>query len=112
MTPAHSTPNAHRAAKVAAMIANCDFRTAISKYTTGDKGQWVITVGESSWQRHMIVKETKRHSATLAILSADQSSRSVIDLDTSKVEQEISLKDLIASGYTGVKDFLNMKKAA
>lgn len=101
------TITADLAIAAAEKIGNCDFRTSVSCYTTGGPGDWIITVGENIWRRHLVVLPSDDNDVELAILSKDQSSLSVIDmLDTRKVEKTIRLSELTANGYEGVKSAL------
>lgn len=95
-------------AKIGTAIATCDFRVTVSRYINGKGRPWVITVGESSWQRHLVVEEVNEDGsdAELAILTKDQSTRSGYDIDCRSVEHRVSLKDLVAASYMSVKDIL------
>ena len=67
--------------KVVEQIANCAFRTAISRYTTGN-GPWIITVGENGWQRHLVVDAIVNHGqdAYLALLAASENDKSPVPI--------------------------------
>jgi hypothetical protein len=95
---------------IAWAIGRCDFRTTISRYTTSDNQPWVITVGESNWQRHLIVKDAvineKGLSATLGVLSTNESDKFGYDVNTNNVVRVIELKQLVSENYIGVKKIL------
>jgi hypothetical protein len=97
--------------EVAETIGNCDFRTTMSRYTTGYDSPWVITVGESSWHRHLVVLETFDGGAKLGLLTKEQSERRITDIDTSAIERTLTLKELTANSYTGVKKLLTAELA-
>jgi hypothetical protein len=107
-------PNANMVELIAKAIARCDFRTTISKYVSSDDWSWVITVGESNWQRHLAVVEISPDScdAVLNILKPEQSTKFGYDLNTNDVESSIKLSDLIAGSYVGVKNLLKPKSMA
>jgi hypothetical protein len=68
----------------------------------------VITVGESSWQRHLVVEDVTSDggNAVLNLLSHDQSFRPVIDLQLKHVELRLTLAGLVSGGFLGVKSIL------
>ena len=94
-------------------IANCEFRVTIQRYITGNNRPWVITVGETFWQRHIVIEtaEEDGSDATLAILMPEQSENFGYELGTGdqNIDQHILLKDLIAKGFTSVKAALYPK---
>lgn len=97
---------------IAQIIGRCDFRTTVSRYTTSTNTPWVITVGESSWQRHLLVESASvgegpfRANATLAILAQSESGKFGYDIDTRKIEKRIELSELVADHYISVKKAL------
>lgn len=95
------------AIRAAEAIGHCDFRTAVSCYTTGKGNPWVITVGESSWQRHLVVIRTRGEDVELGILPKSQSVLSAIDMmDTRHFEGIVMLSDLTALSYGGIRELL------
>ncbi len=99
----------HLAAIVAGQIAQQDFRVTLSEYISRKGSPWVITVGESYWQRHLVI-ETVIHGgndATLAILANEQSVLRTLDIDTTKVDRRVSLKELLAGRYSGIRQALD-----
>lgn len=106
-----NTVKANPILAVASAIGNCDFRVTISRYVNGLVRPWVITVGESGWQRHLVVEKIDEdgNDATFAILSPDQSDKFGYDINTKDAVARIMLSDLIRKGYTGVKKFLQPK---
>ncbi len=97
---------------VAETIGNCDFRTAMSRYTTGVDAPWVITVGESHWHRHLVVLEITDDGAVLGLLNSEQSERRITDINTRAIERTLTLKELVSNSYTGVKKLLTAELAA
>lgn len=95
---------------IAQAIGHCDFRTTVSLYTNRSNSPWVITVGESDWQRHLTVLSTTvgiyGSDAELAILESSQSDNSGYDIRTYCVERVIRLSELIAGNYISVKKAL------
>lgn len=97
---------------IAKTIGECDFRTLVSKYTTSDSDHspWVITVGESTWQRHLVVENLGERGgimdATLALLTTSESERFGYQIRTNNVQRRISLKELVSGRYLGVKRVL------
>ena len=91
---------------IAEVIARCDFRTTVFRCITNSDSPWIITVGESSWQRHLIVEETSigisGSDATMAILSVDESNKFGYDINVNNIEKRICLSELVAEGYVGV----------
>jgi hypothetical protein len=98
--------------EVAETIAKCDFRTAMSRYTTGNDSPWVITVGESGWHRHLVVLETFDGDAKLGLLTKEQSERRITDIDTSAIERTMTLGELTAFSYSGIRKLLTAELAA
>lgn len=100
--------------KVAKKISSCDFAVSMSRYVTGDSWPWVITVGEFSWHRHLVVLEImgEGDDAKLALLTVDQSDNVLNSLDVSKVERTFTLRELIANSYTGVTRMLRAEPAS
>jgi len=101
-------------AKIAARIANCDYCTAISRYSTGNSAPWVITVGESRWRRRLVVRKVydEGSDAQLQILSFAQSDNDVINLDVNDTDGTVTLLDLVSGSYRGVKTYLAPKAKA
>ena len=99
---------------IAKAIAQCDFRVTISKYMGPQNWPWIITVGESYWQRHLAVIEISEDccDAALDVLKSEQSGNSGYNISWSDVERRISLSDLIADKYRGVKSILKPKSVA
>jgi hypothetical protein len=97
---------------IAQIIGRCDFRTTVSRYTTSTNSPWVITVGELSWQRHLLVESVSvgeglfRANATLAILAQSESDKFGYHIDTRKIEKRIELSELVAGHYISVKKAL------
>lgn len=95
---------------IAQVIGRCDFRTTVSLYTTATNSPWIITVGESSWQRHLIVERVEITpegvNADLGILPSTESSKFGYDIRTNHVDRRIKLSELIANRYIGVKKVL------
>lgn len=93
---------------VARKIAWCDFRVTVQRYMTGEDAPWVITVGESAWSRHLVVESATPDGsdADLAILVPEQSARFGYDIGFSAVERRVTLQELIAGSYPGVKSTL------
>jgi hypothetical protein len=91
-------------------IAHCDFRTAISRYATGD-GPWIITVGETGWQRHLVVDAIVNHGqdAYLALLKSTENDKSPAHIDHTQVEKTFMLSNLVADRYTGIKQMLGVE---
>jgi hypothetical protein len=88
--------------EVAETIAKCDFRTAMSRYTTGNDSPWVITV----------VLETFDGDAKLGLLTKEQSERRITDIDTSAIERTMTLGELTAFSYSGIRKLLTAELAA
>lgn len=95
---------------IAETIARCDFRVTVSCYVTRPGSPWVITVGESRWQRHVVVKSVtvglEHGDVVLAILEQTESNKFGYDVRTDRVEREITLLDLTADNYLSVKQAL------
>ncbi len=91
--------NADRVIDIAHLIGSCDFRVTIQLYVTQARA-WVITVGESDWQRHIVPNTTAK---TLGILSVEQSKKFGFEIDTNDVIEEVTLDNLIAGGYSDVR---------
>mgnify|MGYP001575766606 CR=1 FL=1 len=102
-------------ATVARAIGQCDFHTTMSHYSTGDsQGPWVITVGESRWHRHLVVLNVSDDGtcADLGLLDAEQSHRRITDINISAIERTLTLQELVADSYLGVKKLLAPEFAA
>lgn len=99
---------------VATIIGRCDFRVTVSRYIPREKSPWVITVGESVWQRHLVVDQIDEDGtdATLRILAPAQSEKFGYNIDIQDVERRITLRELIANTYTSVKEALKPKGVA
>ena len=110
----HTTPTAETVTTVAYAIACCDFRVTIQRYVTSQGRPWIITVGEVSWQRHIVVESVAADGsdAVLAILMPEQSENFGYDISTRNIDRRTSLKELIASAYTGVKSALYVQRQA
>lgn len=96
---------------VAKKIAKCGFRATIQIYITGTSRPmdrpWIITVGESEWQRHIVVERViDDDEAMLAVLGPDQSAKFGYDININDVVMRIKLTDLVRDNYVGVKNFL------
>lgn len=93
---------------VAEIIANLDFRTAVLRHANRQDSPWLISVGESSWQRRLVVEQVNESAteATFAILTPTQSYKSVWDIDTRDVERRITLSELLTKDFVGVKQVL------
>jgi hypothetical protein len=102
-------------AGIAAQIANIDFRTAVSCYTSrSGETPWTITVGESNWQRHLRVLDIAGDGtdATLGILQFGHYGENILNVDEAPIEQTVTLKELIELRYPGVKKLLGRDVAA
>jgi hypothetical protein len=110
----HTTPTAETVTTVAYAIACCDFRVTIQRYVTSQGRPWIITVGEVSWQRHIVVESVAADGsdAVLAILTPEQSQHFGYDISTRNIDRRTSLKELIAAAYTGVKSALYPERQA
>lgn len=113
----HTTnPNAETVTAIASAIANCDFRVTIQRYITGQGRPWIITVGETWWQRHIVVEvaEEDGSDATLAILSPEQSENFGYEIGagSGNIDRHVTLKELIAKGFTSVKAVLRPEREA
>lgn len=94
-------------ALIARAIGNCDFRVKASKDGKSPDSPWIITVGESTWQRHILVKELLGDAdATLTLLGTTQSIVTPADADVTDIANDIQLSELIAGRYIGVKSAL------
>lgn len=97
---------------IAQAIGRCDFRTTISMYTASRNNPWVITVGESGWQRHLVVEsdgDGDIMNATLAVLHTSESDQYGYDIRTGEIQKRIQLGKLVGNlgnKYIGVKKVL------
>lgn len=91
-----------------------NFRTVVQAYICGSKPEWLITVGESHWHRHLLVKAINADGseATFAVLGPNQSGKFGYDLNTKDVAFEISLTKLLSNGPGGVLNMLMTKAHA
>lgn len=106
MSHAQSRVTEEIALKVAKAIAVCDYRVSLSKYVSRDD-PWLITVGESVWQRRLLIQEIKGGQITLAVLAKSESREPDYDVSFDKVERIITLANLTKEGYISVKAVLN-----
>ena len=101
---------------IAKAIGQHDFRASVGRYAHGDNPPWIITIGENDWQRHLVVigNEGGGKHATLALLAASESKKSVLHLDPTRVERTITLHELTAESYAGIRRILypQMRAAA
>ncbi len=105
--------DANKVVEIAQKIGSCDFRVTISNYVIGGNRPWVITVGETTWQRHLVVAQIdETGNAVLLVLSPEQSSNFGYDIDTTDVERSTTLEELIAGEYSGVKEALYPSQVA
>lgn len=111
MNPDSMNPNL--VVEVARAIGSCDFRTTVSRYVLGNN-PWVITVGELTWQRHLVVEQINEDGtdATLKILTPVQSDKFGYDINTEDAERTVNLRELIADRYAGVVLTLKHKSVA
>lgn len=106
-----SLPTFEAATSIAEAIAGCDFRTAVSRYTSsgGRYGPFVITVGENDWHRQLVVENVGDDgSAALGLLSRGECYQPITNIRTERVERRFTLLDLTCEGYVGVKKKLGM----
>lgn len=105
-----TTPTPETIIIISKIIGRCDYRTTVSRYTTCDNSPWVITVGESTWRRHLIVEKVTDGGtgldAELAILCTSESNKFGYDIRTDAVSSRIRLIDLVADRYISVKKAL------
>jgi len=94
-------------AEIARQIGHCDFMTSCKKTNAEGSSPWVITVSESNWRRHLLVKEIVAGEDTvLTILAEKQSTNSGVDVDITDVDRDVKLSELITDTYASVKSAL------
>ncbi|MBP9856103.1 MAG: hypothetical protein KBC48_02245 [Candidatus Pacebacteria bacterium] len=103
-------------AMIAETIGHCDFRVTVQRYMLGNDYPWIITVGEGTWQRHLVVESIAPDgkNATFAVLSHTQSDKFGYDINTLDVVNRLTLRELIGTEnkYSNVKKALLPPKAA
>ena len=96
---------------IAARIANCDFRVTITQHVAHSDAHkmWIITVGETTWQRHLVVTEFVKGDTRprLDVLKQIQSGQMIIDVNPHDIDFILpDFEAFIDSGYAGVKKTL------
>lgn len=90
--------------QIADQIAACDFRVTMSRYVTRPGSPWIITVGETGWQRHLVVEEVNPlgTDANLAVLTRGQSSNFGYKINDKSIERYVTLKQLTVNKHQSV----------
>jgi hypothetical protein len=91
-------------------IAFCDFRVRVLLSGIGDVPpvlRCVIRVGENYWHRYLVVVSTEgTDNPTLAVLTTSQSRNPIEGVNFKRTEKEVTLNDLVADGYVGLRKIL------
>lgn len=98
-----------RVAEAAVTISRLDFQVTISRYVNAQKNSyWVITVGESRWQRHLVVKEIGKDNSAikLGVLKERQRPEIGYQIDINDLNGTVTLEELTMDGYEGVRLWL------
>jgi hypothetical protein len=94
----NNQPTICQALEIAQKIRDFDFRTSVSRDSScPNTGPWVITIGEITWHRHLVVREVTDNGkdARLDILAPRQSEQSI---DIKDVDRTITLQALLSPG--------------
>ncbi|MFA6197679.1 MAG: hypothetical protein WC734_00795 [Patescibacteria group bacterium] len=97
--------------KAANTIAFCDFRVRVLLLGIGDTPpvlKCVIRVGENHWFRYLVVTSTEvTDNPTLAVLATSQNKKPIEEVKLGRPAQVITLNDLVAGSYVGIRRMLN-----
>jgi hypothetical protein len=105
--------------ELAKQIANRDFRVTVTQHVADNVSDkhWIITVGETTWQRHLVVSdfEERDNNPLIDVLKPVQSGRMITDVNPHDIDFVLlDFKGFLASGYLGIKETLTttVQKAA
>jgi hypothetical protein len=93
---------------VAQNIADCDFRVTAMQYQTSDDSPWILSVGETSWRRHLIIESVGNAEAVLSLLPETQTFDDAYGVSSRSAEFTVTLSELIRDKYVGVKRVLRV----
>lgn len=99
---------ADQAFAIAQAIGQCDFRTTISRYATGDDAPWIVSVGHGRNIGRFVIVESHKNAdeAELRQLPTDYEGKDIVNVRVFGDGEKIMLSELLQIGFIGIVNML------